>query len=260
VLADEDVALLRAPGDAGALSALVEAAGAAIAAALGVAPDAAPARDPPLRRPLADLAQALGAPEWDLHTGAVGRVDVQVAMPWIVRVGPDVARRSTAREQRFLLGRAAARLRTRGALAALSPEELEAWIAAAIRVVVPGHAPAGPADDGRVRLLAKRLSRRARRALEEPARALAAGPASPDLEAWRTAAAETADRAGLVLCGDLPAAAAVLVRGDAPRTAERPTPAPARPASSRADVLALVAFAATEEHFLLRQRLRVAIA
>ncbi len=261
-LSDEDVALLRAPGDEGPLSALVEAAGDAIAAAAGTVPEGAPARDHPLRRPLADLARALGAPECDLHAGAVGRVEVEVASPWIVRVGPDVARRSTAREQRFLLGRAAARLRTRGALAALPSPELEAWIAAAIRVAVPGHAPAGPADDGRVRQLAKRLSRRARRALEQAARALAGAPGPPDLAAWRVAAAATADRAGLVLCGDLPAAIAVLAR-DAGLRAEGtplPVPLPVAATAARPDVRALVAFAATEEHFVLRQRLRVAIA
>lgn len=254
-LSDEDVALLRAPGDDGPLSALVEAAGDAIADALGERPEGEPARDHPLRRLLADLARALGAPEWDLHPGAVGRVDVEVASPWVVRVGPDVARRSTAREQRFLVGRAAARLRTRSALAALPAAELEAWIAAAIRVVVPGHAPAGPPDDGRVRALAKRLTRRARRALEGPARALAAGGALPDQAAWRAAAAATADRAGLVLCGDLPAAAAVLAREGPP-----PPQGPGAAAAARPDVIALAAFASTEEHFALRQRLRVAIA
>jgi hypothetical protein len=129
-------------------------------------------------------------------------------------------------------------------------------IAAAIRLVVPGHAPSGPGDDGRVRLLGKRLPRRARRALEEPARALAASAAPLDLEAWRAAAAATADRAGLVLCGDVGSALAVLLREGGPRAPEPPAAgAPARP-----EVLALLAFAATEEHFVLRQRLRVAIA
>ncbi|HET8539248.1 MAG TPA: tetratricopeptide repeat protein [Anaeromyxobacter sp.] len=262
-LGAEDLALLRAPGDDGPLSALVEAAGDAVAAAAaGVGPEGAPARDHPLRRPFGDLARALGAPEWELHAGAIGRVDVEVGAPWVVRVGPDVARRSTAREQRFLLARAAARLRTRGALASLPPAELEAWILAAIRVVVPGHAPGGPADEGRVRQLAKRLSRRARRAVEEPARALAAPPAAPDLDAWRAASAATADRAGLVLCGDLSAAIAVLAREGTPRpTHGAPTPAPTREtASTLPRVLAVLAFAASEEHLALRQRLRVAIA
>ncbi|HEX9052197.1 MAG TPA: hypothetical protein VF841_16835, partial [Anaeromyxobacter sp.] len=70
----------------------------------------------------------------------------------------------------------------------------------------------------------------------------------------------TADRAGLVLCGELPAAFAALPREAVPRASDgQPAPAPLD-ARSRPDVLALLSFAATEEHFALRQKLRVAIA
>jgi len=90
-----------------------------------------------------------------------------------------------------------------------------------------------------------------------PARALAAAPPA-DLAAWRAAAASTADRAGLLLCGDVAIAVALLLRRGAGRPPEGAAALAA--AASRPDVLALLAFAASEAHFVLRQRLRVAIA
>ncbi len=102
------------------------------------------------------------------------------------------------------------------------------------------------------------LGRRARRALEEPARALAHQRPPPDLTAWRAAAATTADRAGLLLCGDVPTALELLLRDD---TGRKPLP-PDRLAALRArpEALALLLYAAGDAHLLLRQKLRVAIA
>jgi hypothetical protein len=101
------------------------------------------------------------------------------------------------------------------------------------------------------------LSRKARRALEEPARAIARGRGTPDLAALRVAAASTADRVGLVLCGDVPTAIALLVREPGARAAGEEIVAEAR---RREETRALLAFAAEEAHFLLRQKLRVAVA
>lgn len=257
-LSATDLALLRAPGDAGPLSALVEAAGDAMAEVA----ERPPARsDEPLRghalEPLlAEAATAFAAPGWELARGEAGRVEVEPGTPWRVRVGPDIARRTTLREQRFLAGRAAARLRTRSALAeTLPPDVLGALVSAAIRCALPDAGV--PAGDPRAQRLAKALGRRGRRAIEEAARALAGGPA-PDLAAWRAAAAATADRAGLLLCGDVAAAVALLLRGGGRKPPEGAAALAA--AAARPDVLALLAFAATEAHFVLRQRLRVAIA
>jgi tetratricopeptide (TPR) repeat protein len=257
-LSGTDLALLRAPGDGGPLAALVEAAGDAIAEAAecGTSGRDEPLRDHPLAALLAEAARAFAAPAWELGRGEAGRVEVEPGVPWIVRVGPDIARRTTTREQRFFAGRAAARLRTRSALAeALPPDVLGALVAAAIRFVVPSSAT--PADDAGARRLAKALGRRGRRAIEEAARSLASAP-PPDLAAWRVAAAATADRAGLLLCGDVSTALALLLRRGAARPPEGAAALAA--AADRPDVLALLAFAASEAHFALRQRLRVAIA
>ncbi|HEY6098982.1 MAG TPA: hypothetical protein VIW03_06110, partial [Anaeromyxobacter sp.] len=167
--------------------------------------------------------------------------------------------RTTAREQRFLAGRAAARLRTRSCLTELLPATaLAGWIAAAVRSVVPGYAHGEPVDEEMVRRIARGVARRARRPLEEAARALAGTPGSPDVAAWQAAASATADRAGLVFCGEVPAALGILLRDGSARAPEGAA-ALAR-AAGRPDVLALLAFAASEAHFSLRQRLRVAVA
>ncbi len=260
-LSVEDLALLRATGDGGPLAAMVEAAGDAIAAAIGDPAErhGEPLRDHPLRRALTDAARAFGAPEWELYPGTVGRVDVDPAVPYAVHVGPDVGRRTTTREQRFLAGRAAARLRTRSCLAELLPAAaLASWLAAAVRCAVPGYAAGEQVDDEMLRRVGRSLGRKARRALEEVARAAPARPAPADVELWHAAAAATADRAGLVMCGEVPAALGVLLRDGTSRPPEGAAALAA--AAARPDVLALLAFAASEEHFLLRQRLRVAIA
>ncbi len=262
VLGDDEVATLRAPGDQGPLTELIAAAGDVLAEALRGAPLVAePARDEhPVRRQLAELCRALGAGEaWALDPTAPGPLVLEPGERPVIRCGADQLRRATAREQRFLLGRLAARLRSRSALAEVVDEAtLGDLLAAAVRQVVPDWSATGLPSEALVRQVGRALPRRVRKLLEPAARALAAGP-DPDLPAWRAAAAGSADRAGLVLCGDVPTALDLLLR-------ELPAGGPAVVAPARQAVrahpraLALLAFAASEAHFTLRQRLRVAIA
>jgi tetratricopeptide (TPR) repeat protein len=246
--------LLRAPGDRGPLADVVLLAGDAIAGAL-----AAPAehRGPPLRddhpfrRVLAELARALDAAEHELYGNPPGRLEIEAGARWAVRVGSDLPRRTTGREQRFLLGRIAARLRSRSCLAELlAPDDLAAWALAAARLAV-GDAAA----DARAERLSTGLGRKARRTLAQPARALLAR--APDPAAWRDAAARTADRAGLVLCGDVATAIELLLRDG---EADAPVRHGVAAAAAHPGVRALLVFAASDAHFALRQRLRVAIA
>jgi hypothetical protein len=252
---------LRAPADRGALSEVAAAAADAIVAvAIGARDRGEPVRDDhPFRAVLADVGRTLSAPAWQMFGADRGRVEVAPEIPYAVLVGLDLTRRTTVREQRFLFGRAAARLRSRSCLAETFPSAaLAGWITAASRTIIPSYAGSGPVDEEVVRALAKALARKARRALEPAARALPSLLSPADVETWRAAAAASADRAGLVLCGHVPSALAVLLRdpgGRAPEGAEAIAAARARP-----DALALLAFAASEEHFLLRQRLRSAIA
>jgi tetratricopeptide (TPR) repeat protein len=261
-LGPADLELLRAPGDRGPLAEVIAAAGDALA---GVLLDpretrGAPVReDHPFRKVLADLARCLGLGDYDLFAAPLGRLTVEPGDPAAVLVGADLAHRSTLREQRFLLGRAAARLKTRSALAEAFPDSFADGVGAAVRQVVPHHRGVGSPDEELVRRVGAAMSRKVRRALEQPARALAHQRPAPDLGAWRAAAAATADRAGLVLCGDVPTALDLLLREGAGRV----SPAPEGRVTAlrtRPDALALLAFAASEAHLVLRQRVRVAIA
>jgi tetratricopeptide (TPR) repeat protein len=248
--------LLRAHDDRGPLAEVLALAGDAIAAALGAPaePRGEPLRaDHPFRRVLAELARPLELPDHELFGAAPGKLEVEPGPPYAVRVGADLARRTTAREQRFLLGRVAARLRSRSCLAEiLPPASLGTWVVAAARAAV-----SGAGEDEQSRRVARELGRRARKALEPAAQALLAAQ-PPDLEAFRAATARTADRLGLLLCGDVPVALDLLMREGVGRSPER-AEAVAH-AAQRPELRSLLAFAASDVHFALRQRLRVAIA
>jgi hypothetical protein len=219
----------------------------------------APVRgDHPFRRVLAELARALVADDFELYAAPLGRLTVEPGLPAAVRVGADLAHRSTIREQRFMLGRAAARLRTRSSLVEAFPGEFADAVGAAVRLIVPHYTAIGQPAEPLARRLEKALSRKTRRALEEPARALAHQRPTPDLAAWRAAAAGTANRAGLALCGDVPTALDLLLRDDSGR---KPAPGDRLAALlSHPEAQSLLSFAATEAHLVLRQKLRVAIA
>jgi tetratricopeptide (TPR) repeat protein len=259
-LAALDFELLRASGDRGPLAELVAAAGDVLATVLTDPRETrgAPVRaDHPFRRTLSDLARAFGAGSFELYAAPLGRLTVEPGNPPAVCVGADLAHRSTLREQRFMLGRAAARLRTRSALAEAFPGDFADAVGAAVRLVVPGYTALGTPGDELGRRLEKAASRKVRRALEEPARALALRP-PPDLQAWRAAAATTADRAGLVLGGDVPTALDLMLRDDSGR---KPAPGDRIAAlRARPEAMVLLTFAASDAHLALRQKLRVAIA
>jgi tetratricopeptide (TPR) repeat protein len=248
--------LLRAPGDRGPLAEVIALAGDAISAAVGPPPGERgdPLRDDhPFRRLLAEMAKPLELPEYELYGAQPGRLDIEPGPVFAIRVGTDLARRTTVREQRFLLGRVAARLRSRSCLAERIPAEaLAAWAASAARAAL-----GTPGDDDVARQLAKGLGRRARRAMEPAARALLAGPA-PDVAAYRAGASRTADRLGLVLCGDVPTALELSLREAGVHAADRGEAVAA--AGARPELRSLLAFAASDVHFALRQRLRVAVA
>ncbi|HVO21333.1 MAG TPA: hypothetical protein VMU15_18875 [Anaeromyxobacter sp.] len=260
-LSPVDLDLLRAPGDRGPLVEVVAAAGDALGEALADpgAPRGAPVRsDHPFRRVLREQVRALGAGDFELYGAPLGNLTVEPGDPAAVRVGADLAHRTTPREQRFLLGRVAARLHTRSALAEAHPGDLADAVRAAVRLSVPDYSGLGAEREELARRLEKAISRRARKALEGPARAFAHLRSPPDLAAWRAAASATADRAGLALCGDIGTALELLCAG----TSGRKLDPAQRAAAVRAcpEALVLLAFAATEAHLSLRQRLRVAIA
>jgi tetratricopeptide (TPR) repeat protein len=211
-------------------------------------------------RLLAALGAAPEACEVYLSRRDPATLAVEVGEPAPVVIGENVATRHGQREQAFLLGRLAYRVRRRNAaLLRLRPDDVAAAVGAAIRLVEPAFAGAGAPDPALERRLSRALSRKAARALVEPAR-LAAGSRGPFVpEAPIGGAARSADRAGLLLAGD-PGAALGLLLADG--TAGRPETAAAIAAAGRGrpDAAELLRFAVSEEHLRLRVRLGLALA
>ncbi len=252
---------LRHPDDRGPLSDLLSLVGDALADAASLPPAQ---RDrlkgaQPLLRLVEELCANVGVEPFALRNGGEGaELRIEPGNPPAVRAGAEMARRRSVPEQRFLLARAAARLRARSGLATrLSAPALGELLAAAVRQVVPGYDGTGRPSDTLVKAVGRALPRRLRKALDEPARALAlAGP--QDVAAWQTALAATADRVGLLFAADVPSALALLLReGGALAASAAEVASDVR---ARADLRQLLSFTASEEHFRLRQRLRLAIA
>ncbi|HTE50759.1 MAG TPA: hypothetical protein VK698_07825 [Kofleriaceae bacterium] len=162
-------------------------------------------------------------------------------------LGVDVAAAQTP-EARFILARACALLyQGTGTLADLADQELAAWFAAASHLAL-GETPRGVAagrdarrHDELVKHLDKYLDRRLRRGLAGAERGFAGlGDPGP----WRRAALRTGARAGLLVCGDLPAALDVLDLGPG-----------ARSLTDDRAALSLLVWAVSGERLELRRRL-----
>src|SRR5690606_5830925 len=193
------------------------------------------------------LLRALGCEEPEVLVSSsrsrIARV-VGGADRWALYLGEDVARAGDA-EARFFLGRAVALLRERtGPLADLADEELAGWFAAAAELAeTRAPEPVTRRLGGRrtadlVRHLGKHVGRRERRALAAAGDRFA-GLGDPG--AWRRAALRAGTRAGLLLCGDLTAALAVLdvgrgARSLADRSEEHTSELQSRPTRRSSDL------------------------
>ncbi len=250
---------LRHPDDRGRLSEILSLVGDALAEAVELP---VPTREKlkgaqPLSRLVAELCRNVAIAAFPVrHAGDGAELWLEPGDPPAVRAGADLARRHSVPEQRFLLARAAARLRARSGLAArLEPGALGDLMGAVVRQVEPDSAALGNPSDALVRAVARALPRRIRKALDEPVRALVrAGP--QDVAGWRAALGATADRVGLLL--DVPAALGLLLReggATAPDAAGVAAAVRASPGLGQ-----LLCFTASEEHLRLRQRLHLAIA
>ncbi|HEX8907608.1 MAG TPA: hypothetical protein VF805_00310, partial [Anaeromyxobacteraceae bacterium] len=259
-LDDGDWLLLRHPCDRGPLSEILALTGGALCE---VAQLPAPARDREdpaqlLTRLAHEACAVLGLRPFPLRSGGDGSsLTLVPGDPVVVYAGPELARGRTLPEQRFLIARAAAQVRARSALALRLPSPaLRDLLAATIRLVAPDDASLGVPPEVLARAVGRAVPRKIRKALEELVHALTASGA-PDVREWQAALAASADRVGLLLCGDVPAALG-LVLGES-------GPVPAGPAAlaaaarQRAPLRELLLFAASDDHFQLRQRLGLAV-
>jgi tetratricopeptide (TPR) repeat protein len=259
VIAPGEWFILRHAGDRGLLSELLSIVGHTVAEAVEWPP--APKEKQKLAQPLARLAEELsvnvGIEPFALKPGADGEVRIEPLDPPSVRVGPEVARRYSVSEQRFLLARAAARIRAHSGIAAhLDVPDLGDFMAAVVRQIVPHYESTGRPSEKLVRAIGRVLPRKIKKAAEETAKALARNGLQ-DVRAWRAALAATADRVGLLLSADVPAALGLLLREGGPASGPAEIAAAVR---DRPDLREMMLFVASEEHMKLRQRLKLAIA
>jgi tetratricopeptide (TPR) repeat protein len=226
--------------------------------ALGVDPRGDRLRtDNPVVRAVRLVAEGFGVDNFDVYQARRGLMVAETSDPPSICVGQEVVRRFNSREQKFLIGRAVFSLLERTALAGKLPEpELADLLGDCIRVVVPDFEGLGQRDESRIRLLRKLLSRKAVRALEEPAQEIARGPV-PNLARTLHGMFASANRAGLLVCGD-PAIALTMVLREDPTVATSKAPesqeSVMRAVGERADLRALLTFSVSEELFTLRDR------
>ncbi|MHB1846452.1 MAG: tetratricopeptide repeat protein [Deltaproteobacteria bacterium] len=173
------------------------------------------------------VARVLGMEALELFK-APGVTGLALGNSWPVCIlaGEDVFKDRPKRELWFLIAKALAFSRPELALARIHPpDELDAIFQAALMLAVPTFSPsADPAGIERVgRRLEKALSDTARPALFRAARECVADPARRDMRGYLEAVEHTANRAGILLSGDIESAKRSLSRdvGVAARLPER---------------------------------------
>ncbi|HET9449646.1 MAG TPA: tetratricopeptide repeat protein, partial [Aggregicoccus sp.] len=215
----------------------------------------------PVARAVRAVAQVFGVEELEVYSARRGLMGLETTEPLCVWVGQDVVRKFNPREQKFLMGRAALGLLNRSAvLQKLSAGETAELLGSAVRIHVPDYSGLGRRNDELTKQLRKACSRKTLKALEAPAHALADAGAL-ELQPVLDALTYSADRAGLLLCGDVSVALGMVLREDPNVSTVRLEGAdPVRAAvRERADLGALLDFALSEDFFRLRQKLGLAL-
>jgi cellulose synthase operon protein C len=269
VLSPEDLAsLLRHPDDSGPLAEVFTVAGHQLGRVhppdlerlqVGKADRLTPKDGSPLRKMCDALAANLGGLEYELYRAdrAAGALEAFAADPPVLVVGPEIIRRHPVKEQRFLLARVVSRMCLSTTLCAqIDVPTLAASLQATVQTVQPDYQGLGASVDADlVKRCNKSMARRARKALEEPARRLAGGGSQVDLERFVAGVARTADRAGLALCCDLEAGLGVL----AAEAGHRDTDDPRTALRGKVAIEEALRFAVSDAFFRLRQRLKLGI-
>jgi tetratricopeptide (TPR) repeat protein len=202
-----------------------------------------------------------GLEDFEVYQAKKGLVFIETTDPLAVCLGSDVVRRFNLREQRFLYGKAALGLVDKTAIVRRLPlAELADILGNSVRIHQPAWDGLGRRNEEQSKQLRRAYSRKALKLLEEPAAAVAAS-GRVTLEPVVQALGFSADRAGLLVCGDPTAALGVVLREEGPPTHARPESAEAiaHAVSSRPELSDLFSFALSEDFFRLRQRLGLAL-
>jgi tetratricopeptide (TPR) repeat protein len=203
------------------------------------------------------VAQVFGVEEFEVYQSRRGLMTLETTEPLSVCVGQDVVRKFNAREQKFLIGRAVLGLLNKTAvLSKLSQGETADLFGNSVRIYSPQYSALGRKNDDMSKQLKKLYSRKALKALEPAAQALAADPKA-DLKKLTEGLSLSADRAGLLMCGDIAVALGLVLREDPTMgNSKVETPeAVSQSLKARDDLKDLLAFSLSDDFFRLRQRL-----
>ncbi|MFP2933532.1 tetratricopeptide repeat protein, partial [Pyxidicoccus sp. 3LG] len=207
------------------------------------------------------VAQVFGVEEFEAYQAKRGLTVLETTEPMAVCIGQDVVRRFNAREQKFLLGRAALGLLNKAAvLEKLSQGETGDLFGSSIRIHAAQFSALGRRNDEMVKQLRKAYSRKALKALEGPAMAMG-DVQKVELAQWLDALDYSADRAGMLMCGDVAVGLGMVLREDPNFAGARlDTSEPVLQAIREGERLrTLLSWSFTDDFFRLRQRLGLSL-
>jgi cellulose synthase operon protein C len=210
---------------------------------------------------MSSVLQLFGGAEFEPYQARKGLVYLETGEPLAVLVGPDVVRRFNIREQRFLFGRAALGLADKAALVRkLSMAEFADVLGNSVRIHQPTWGGLGRKNEEQSKTLRKAYSRRALKLLEEPASAMAAINAVA-IEPFVQGLLFSFDRAGLLMCADVAAGLALVLKEESGPTALKAenTDLIMQALGQRPDLRELMGFALSDDFFRLRQRVGVSL-
>ncbi len=197
-----------------------------------------------------------GVTGFELYQAPKGIIRLDNTDPPSVLIGPEFSKMDP-RQQRFFIGRAAFVLAHRMVfLPRLSLEELMDLVGNSIRIHAPTDERLGRPNEEASKQLRKRYSRKALKALALATEVLGTAPIRLDL--LLQGLAYSADRAGLLLSGDVASCLSLAVRESAIPSAFKDDPS-AKNVEVRADLRELMQFAISDDFFRLRADLGLSI-
>jgi len=203
------------------------------------------------------VALVFGVEEFEVYQARRGLIGLETTEPLAVCVGQDVVRRFNAREQKFLIGRAILGLLNKTAiLSKLSKGETADLFGNSVRIFAPQFTALGRNNEEQVRQFRRAYSRKALKSLEPAALELGPQP-RVELEPVMEGFGFSADRAGLLMCGDVSVGLTLVLREDpnfASMRLDNPEPL-LQALRERADLKQLLSYALSDDFLRLRQRL-----
>ncbi|MGZ3460241.1 MAG: tetratricopeptide repeat protein, partial [Archangium sp.] len=207
------------------------------------------------------VAQVFGVEELEVYQARRGLIGLEPTEPLSMCVGQDVVRRFNAREQKFLIGRAVLGLLNKTAvLTKLSRGETADLFGNSVRIYAPHFTALGRHNEEMVKQYRRAYSRKALKALE-PA-ALELGPQSKvELEPVLEGLGFSADRAGVLMCGDVSVGLTLVLREDPHFASARVDNAEPllQALRERADLRQVLSYVLSEDFLRLRQQLGLSL-